>query len=914
MAKVMVSRNAYSKKNIVPWSIEFKEFDLTPREILDRAMSGKIMSEVFFVRSNEDFLLNSHGRRTQQTYVGTQCIFFDFDDASCGLEEFVSKLSRKPTFGYATLSDGKEEDGKVWHKFRLGYVLSDFVYGLDNRNKVWMDIAKENKFLPTGKGEQDKTDMKCSPVQWFFGTKENADNVFFPENIFEVQPEIRGFRKSYEEYEALRNRSEKEYEEKRRKIEGNKNFWDDESMSGIYKRVLNGEGWKVDDDIEGLEKMPSFDVTITGRMMAKPEPMLDKNGNVERDENGDVKYQLRRDRKGNIKTKKKYQPVKFRDGEHRRCKLYIACQKMKENYLKLREKYNYTPQLTPTILFYFLHFFAVKFFELNSKGDIINSGDIANIALDVFDDDRDISFFDRKKKSKRRAIYLPTSGRFPLEARKSQITAAITAQFRLYDILSQYDWSKSPADNIECLNGAEKGKLYAGRKLSEESLIELFNDVREVLEGDGRYCTKAGLLIYDFNNYKSIDKYIIDSFINYFDFSFSSFFKVVKDNGTRPVRKGEKTRMVLEALKGMEITSARKMQKVLEERGIEVSTRTLAYAIKSLKGDVNNRNSFRTCAKSNAQSNYNYIDNNIVRSHTEIAQSGKNVRKDYKVLEGLSKGITISEIAAETGVNEKTIRRYIKKAKDSGIIRNEGTRKFPKWVMTSENVLPESLDSISKEKEIIKEEIKEKTIKDMNTNDYNFDEFLNDVMPSTPTVPDIDFGNCVSDYSSAVTQSSPTVSVAMPEEAEVEAIDEEFKAKAKTVFNDNLNEPSATEDDLPEDMPEDMMNITMDIKPVKAMRYISNRDEPDTGVIPTEEQRKELRGKLAAIIARYDSDVEGVVRKCKGFYFSFSLLVSGNDMYRNNPWRKSMEDEMNCSDILIGQLFLELKSEVVVTA
>ena len=304
MAKVMVSRDAYSKKNIVPWSIEFKEFDLTPREILDRAMSGKIMSEVFFVRSNEDFLLNSHGRRTQQTYVGTQCIFFDFDDASCGLEEFVSKLSRKPTFGYATLSDGKEEDGKVWHKFRLGYVLSDFVYGLDNRNKVWMDIAKENKFLPTGKGEQDKTDMKCSPVQWFFGTKENADNVFFPENIFEVQPEIRGFRKSDEEYEALRNRSEKEYEEKRRKIEGDKNFWDDGSMSGIYKRVLNGEGWWVYDEVEGLEKMPSFDVTITGRMMAKPEPMLDRNGNVERDENGDVKYQLRRDRKGNIKTRK----------------------------------------------------------------------------------------------------------------------------------------------------------------------------------------------------------------------------------------------------------------------------------------------------------------------------------------------------------------------------------------------------------------------------------------------------------------------------------------------------------------------------------------------------------------------------------------------------------------------------------
>ena len=685
MAKVMVSRDAYSKKNIVPWSIEFKEFDLTPREILDRAMSGKIMSEVFFVRSNEDFLLNSHGRRTQQTYVGTQCIFFDFDDASCGLEEFVSKLSRKPTFGYATLSDGKEEDGKVWHKFRLGYVLSDFVYGLDNRNKVWMDIAKENKFLPTGKGEQDKTDMKCSPVQWFFGTKENADNVFFPENIFEVQPEIRGFRKSDEEYEALRNRSEKEYEEKRRKIEGNKNFWDDGSMSGIYKRVLNGEGWWVYDEVEGLEKMPSFDVTITGRMMAKPEPMLDRNGNVERDENGDVKYQLRRDRKGNIKTRKKYQPVKFRDGEHRRCKLYIACQKMKENYLKLREKYNYTPQLTPTILFYFLHSFAVKFFELNSKGDIISSGDIADIALDVFDDDREMSFFDRKQMSKRRAIYLPASGRFPLDAKERQIMAAITAQFRLYDILSQYDWSKSPAENIECLNGAEKGKLYAGRKLSEKSLIELFNDVRRVLEGDGMYRTKAGLLIYDFNNYKSIDKCIIDSFINYFDFSFSSFFKVVKDNGTRPVRKGEKTRMVLEALKGMEITSVRKMQKVLEERGIEVSTRTVTYAIQILKG---------SCVKPNTQSNYNYIDNNIVRSHSHIAQ-GDTLKPEGNIPRLLTEGKTIEEISKVLNISIITVKRHIKKAKQEGLITNMGSKKYPNWTMNiaqGDTLKPESND------------------------------------------------------------------------------------------------------------------------------------------------------------------------------------------------------------------------------
>ena len=297
-------------------------------------------------------------------------------------------------------------------------------------------------------------------------------------------------------------------------------------------------------------------------------------------------------------------------------------------------------------------------------------------------------------------------------------------------------------------------------------------------------------------------------------------------------------------------------------------------------------------------------------STTKRDLNSQNLVPTHDILKLLVSGMTGKAIAASLDMSWETVQRHIKKAKESGILRNEGTRKSPKWVMASDkNILPESLDSINEEKEI-----KEKTIKDMKANNYNFDDFLNDVMPSTPTVPDMDFSTCVSDYSNAVSQSSPVVSVAMPEEAEVEAVDEEFKAKAKVVFADNLNEPSATDEDLPEDMPEEIMDITMDVKPIKALRYISNRDEPDTGVIPTDEQRRELRAKLAAIIARYDGDVEGVLRKCKGFYFSFSRLVSGNDMYRNNPWRKSMEDEMNCSDILIGQLFLELKSEAVVAA
>lgn len=439
------------------------------------------------------------------------------------------------------------------------------------------------------------------------------------------------------------------------------------------------------------------------------------------------------------------------------------------------------------------------------------------------------------------------------------------------------------AEMVEWINGRKEenttNKIY-GRAFSEKSLLAL---VRKLYKK----------VIVDNEAYASADNVIFSlSFDNFFHYS-SDILRIIELNRKRRNTNWERImEMHQQGMTSLEISKALGISKQYVNRQI------------SFRVGGNKTERFQA-PKKPSTTNRGLNSQNLVSTNT---------LKGYKVLERLLSGDTILKIASDTGINEKTIRGYIKKAKGSGILRNEGTRKFPKWVMTSDNVLPESLDSIIKETEFTKEEIKEKTIKDMNTNDYNFDEFLNDVMPSTPTVPDMDFGTCISDYSSAVTQSTPTVSVAMPEEAEVEAVDNDFKAKAKTVFADNLNEPSATEDDLPEDMPEEMMNITMDVKPVKAMRYISDRDEPDTGVIPTEEQRKELRGKLAAIIARYDSDVEGVVRKCKGFYFSFSHIVSGNDMYRNNPWRKSMEDEMNCSDILISQLFLELKSEVVVAA
>ena len=126
-----------------------------------------------------------------------------------------------------------------------------------------------------------------------------------------------------------------------------------------------------------------------------------------------------------------------------------------------------------------------------------------------------------------------------------------------------------------------------------------------------------------------------------------------KSDETKLDRRGWKRRMVLEALKGMEITSARKMQKVLEERGIKVSTRTVTYAIQILKG---------SCTKPNTQSNYNYIDNNIVRSHNNLVQT--------------------TPLKPEREIRQENISRVIKSLKTIDeylYYTGEGKDKFDEW-------------------------------------------------------------------------------------------------------------------------------------------------------------------------------------------------------------------------------------------
>lgn len=955
----MVSRDAYSSKNIVKKDIRLGEIEAEPSEVLQRALAGKILSDVFFRKSDEEELENHSGRRTRLTFIGTQCLFYDFDDASCDIDEFVSRLKIKPTFGYTTLSDGKVENGRKLHKFRLAYCLSDFVYGLDNRERLWKQIARENDIVPTfikGKkvqGEQDKYDKGCSSVQWFFGTNDKARTVFFPENIYQVPTELVGLPLSYDEYLSYREESERITAERKRQIARNEHFWDDESNKYLYRETLKGSGWLEEDDTCGIRRYPYFDVTICGRMKSLKMAKTDENGNILKDKDNNIIYEtrLKRDKRrknnGGFDQEEyveayryKYQVVPFRDGEHRRVKLYVAAQKMAENYNKLREKEPWHPELNDTILFYFLHSYAHTYFELEGKGNTITNDELVDIAISVNDDYRegnDTSFFDREARTKRRAEPM-ISMRFSMLTQR-QKSALITSQIKVEDILNNFDWTLSPSDNLERLNGAEKGKMYGGRKMKDEkSLKAFFKKIRKAIEC-GIYTNKAGSIIYDFNNFNNISKEVIESFITYFDFSFSSFFKVSGKKGSTG-RREEKRRMVMEALEGVERMSVRKTQAFLKERGIEVS---VGYLTQISMVTFNEK-----CSLSISTSN-NIKERTILP--TGKKDSEQHVTIENTIIESLIKGVTIKDISDNLRMTERTIKRYVTKAKDAGIIRNEGYGRYTHWVLCDNSYM--SPANINKEKKIKKNTTIMNTITinenvpqgfgdnlpldesamSAYTGEYTDEEYINDTAPELPyTCYKTGFTEIFKDettipFKSAIaenftgqhiipyTQPTPMKMTKTSSRTEyaTEPFDNAFKAKAKCVLDDSLLQdlPSSS-NTIEEDMPEDIYNGT--VSDMNTGMYRSERNDMTMGLLPTPEKRTELKAKLASIIAKYDNDVVGFVKSCNGFYMRFSQVASGELFYYHNTWRKNMEIEMKCTDLLIEELFRELGEEEVVAA
>lgn len=284
---------------------------------------------------------------------------------------------------------------------------------------------------------------------------------------------------------------------------------------------------------------------------------------------------------------------------------------------------------------------------------------------------------------------------------------------------------------VEWINGKKEenttNKVY-GRAFSEKSLMALVRKIykKVVVNNEAYAISKDNIFLY---------------------LNFDSFFKYS-----------------LEVLRLIESNRKRRnnnWERIMEMYQQGISQSEIARTIGLSRQYVNHQILKGTCVNLNRELQNNYKTSYTKRDLNSQILVDKDVPLKNTIIESLVKGVTIKDIAMNLGINEKTVKRHIAKAKDACIIRNEGSKKFPHWVLCDNSYMSGGN---------ITEENQNKKIKEQPT------KFIN-VMRE-------DFENCreISDWSTHVAETKEEKEETKNKET---AISQEHQDSPATVMENN---------------------------------------------------------------------------------------------------------------------------------
>lgn len=154
--------------------VGFMETSVTPQELLDAILEGKVFCHLFNVEPEnrrKDGCFTS-ARKNNDNFLGSYVIGLDIDETSYpSVEEYVNVLSLKPTMYYTTYSNLQEGKGV---RFRLIYVFDTLI-----RNPYFFRYCawNLNRTVERDTGEviKDNCNLNCS--QYFNGTNKNNPHI-----------------------------------------------------------------------------------------------------------------------------------------------------------------------------------------------------------------------------------------------------------------------------------------------------------------------------------------------------------------------------------------------------------------------------------------------------------------------------------------------------------------------------------------------------------------------------------------------------------------------------------------------------------------------------------------------------------------------------------------------------------------
>lgn len=151
--------------------IIFRPREVTINGLLEFACHGGVFSPTCrSTNTDGSFHIKA---KTDNNFVSSSTVFFDFDNMSTPMQEFIDGLNFKPSFGYTSYRNGMEGLG---FRFRLGYVFHKPIVGNQNYRELYVAVCTANDFpietKATG-GLDRRTEAQC-----YFGTRTDAETYY----------------------------------------------------------------------------------------------------------------------------------------------------------------------------------------------------------------------------------------------------------------------------------------------------------------------------------------------------------------------------------------------------------------------------------------------------------------------------------------------------------------------------------------------------------------------------------------------------------------------------------------------------------------------------------------------------------------------------------------------------------------
>lgn len=175
-----VSTRAFSDKNKINWgSVQYKKQSISIEKFIELIKSGYAFCNCF----DDDDEVFGQSVKTLANFRYTNCIMIDIDDCKIEMNDLINQLSVKPTLAYTTPNNLTEKSNFLY-RYRLCFLFEEKIKGIDNYCQMYSTLI--NLLINDVKGFELEDNCAQSANQQFGGSNEKCD-IYVSYNIYDFK-------------------------------------------------------------------------------------------------------------------------------------------------------------------------------------------------------------------------------------------------------------------------------------------------------------------------------------------------------------------------------------------------------------------------------------------------------------------------------------------------------------------------------------------------------------------------------------------------------------------------------------------------------------------------------------------------------------------------------------------------------